>query len=119
MRDGLFQHSEASALRWGDVELRQDGTGRLHVGRSKTDQTAEGQILYLGLAAVEALLAIRPEEAVIDPAASVFNLSVSQIGRRIRAATRMPGLGHGFTGHLHRVGMAQDLSAAKRSCRSS
>ena len=45
---------------------------RLHVARSKTDQTAEGAVLYLGPTAVDALLAIRPQEAVIDPGARVF-----------------------------------------------
>ena len=57
-------------------------------------------------------MAIRPEEAVIDPATRVFNLSADRIGRRIKAATRMAGLGDGFSGHSPRVGMAQDLSAA-------
>ena len=69
-------------------------------------------MLYLGPAAVEALLAIRPQEAVIDPSASVFNLSAGQISRRIKAATKMAGLGVGFSAHSPRVGMAQDLSAA-------
>ena len=63
-------------------------------------------------AAVEALLAIRPEDAVTDPAGSVFGLSASQISRRIKAAGRMAGLGDGFSAHSPRVGMAQDLSAA-------
>ena len=49
---------------------------------------------------------------MIDPAASVFNLSASQIGRRIKAATRMAGLGEGFSAHSPRVGMVQGLSAA-------
>ena len=80
--------------------------------RSKTDQTAEGTALYLSHAAVDSLLAIRPNEAVIDPAASVFGLSARQISRRIKAATKMAGLGDGFSGHSPRVGMAQDLSAA-------
>ena len=112
MRDGLLRGSEASALRWGDLEFHADGSGRLHVLRSKTDQTAEGIVLYLGPAAVDALLAIRPNEAVIDPGASVFGLSSRQISRRIKAATKMAGLGDGFSGHSPRVGMAQDLSAA-------
>ena len=112
MRDGLLRRSEASALRWGDVELLEDGSGRLHVVRSKTDQAAEGAVLYLGSGAVEALLAIRPNEAVIDPVTSVFGLSAGQISRRIKAATKMAGLGEGFTAHSARVGMAQDLSAA-------
>ena len=112
MRDGLLRGSEASALRWGDLEFQADGSGRLHVLRSKTDQTAEGVVLYPGSAAVDALLAIRPNEAVINPGASVFGLSARQISRRIKAATKMAGLGEGFSGHSPRVGMAQDLSAA-------
>ena len=115
MRDGLLRRSEAAALSWGNMELQQDGSGRLLVARSKTDQSAEGAVLYLGPSAVQALLAIRPEEAVIDPATRVFNLSADRIGRRIKAATKMAGLGEGFTGHSPRVGMAQDLSAAGRS----
>ena len=115
MRDVLLRRSEASAMRWGDVEVHEDGSGRLHVTRSKTDQTdqtAEGAVRYLGLAAVEALLAIRPHEAVIDPGTKVFGLSAGQISRRIKAATKMAGLGDGYSGHSPRVGMAQDLSAA-------
>ena len=112
MRDGLLRRSEASALRWGDVEFHADGSGRLHVVRSKTDQAAEGAVLYLGPAAVEALLAIRPQEAVIDPGARAFGLSAGQISRRIKTATMMAGLGEGFSSHSARVGMAQDLSAA-------
>ena len=57
-------------------------------------------------------MAIRPEEVMISPATKVFGLSVSQIGRRIKAATKVAGLGEGFTGPSPRVGMAQDLSAA-------
>ena len=112
MRDGLLRRSEAAALRLGDVEFHADGSGQLHVARYKTDQASEGQVLYLGPAAVEALLAIRPNEAIIDPATSVFGLSASQISRRIKAAAKMAGLGDGFTAHSRRVGMAQDLSAA-------
>ena len=69
-------------------------------------------MLYLGPAAVDALLAIRPDEAVIAPGVSVFGLSARQISRRIKAATKMAGLGEGFSGHSPRVGMAQDLSSA-------
>ena len=70
--------------------------------------------MYLGTAAVQALLAIRPTQAVIDASASasVFNLPSSQIGRHIKRATEIAGLGDGYTGHIPRVGMAQNLSAA-------
>ena len=45
MRDGLLRGSEASALRWGELEFHADGSGRLHVARSKTDQTAGGSVV--------------------------------------------------------------------------
>ena len=112
MRDGLLRVSEAAALRWGDVELA--GDGRIRIPESKTDQEAEGVMLYLGPAAVEALLAIRPEEAVIDAVTPVFNLHPDTIRRRLQQAARAAGLPgwRDITGHSGRVGMAQDLSAA-------
>ena len=113
LRDGLLRRSEAAELRWGDLELQEDGSARLHVRRSKTDPEAEGVVLYIGQAATQALQAIMPEDtAVVDPAAPVFGLSASQIGRRIDAAAKAAGLGEGFTGHSGRVGMAQDLAAS-------
>ena len=61
---------------------------------------------------MDALLAIRPQEAAIDPGANVFGLLAGQISRKIKTATRIAGLGDGFSAHSPRVGMAQDLSAA-------
>ena len=113
LRDGLLRRSEASALRWGDVDVQEDGSARLHVRRSKTDPEAEGAVLYIGSEAAAALVAIMPEGfAVVDPSTPVFELSESQIGRRVNAAAKAAGLGDGFTGHSGRVGMAQDLAAA-------
>ena len=113
LKDGLLRRSEASALRWGDVEIQEDGAARIHVRRSKTDPEAEGAVLYIGPDAVVTLVAIMPEGfAVVDPSTPVFGLSASQIGRRVNAAAKAAGLGDGFTGHSGRVGMAQDLTAA-------
>ena len=65
-------------------------------------------------AAVEALLAIRPEEAVIDGSTPVFGLHPDTIRRRLQQAARAAGLPgwRDITGHSGRVGMAQDLSSA-------
>ena len=107
LRDGLLRRSEAAELRWGDVEFQEDGAALLQVRRSKTDPEAEGVVLYIGQEAAQALRAILPEgEAVVDPAAPVFGLSATQIGRRVKAA----GLGDGFTGHSGRVGMSTTWS---------
>ena len=113
LRDGLLRRSEAAELRWGDVELQEDGAALLHVRRSKTDPEAEGAVLYIGQAAAQELRAIMPEDAaVVGQAAPVFGLSAGQIGRRVNAAAKAAGLGDGFTGHSGRVGMAQDLAAS-------
>ena len=107
LRDGLLRRSEASALRWGDVEIQDDGSARIHVRRSKTDPEAEGAVLYIGPDAAAALVAIMPEGfAMVDATAPVFGLSESQIGRRVNAEAKAAGLGEGFTGHSRRVGMA-------------
>ena len=37
MRDALLRVSEAAGLRWGDVELVGDGSGRIRIPESKTD----------------------------------------------------------------------------------
>ena len=115
MRDALLRRSEAAALRWGDVEFHGDGSARLHVRRSKTDQEHAGAVLYLGAAAAAALLAVRPAVALAEPSASVFNLGPPQIARRVQAACRAAGLDGPYSGHSPRVGMAQDLAAAGTS----
>ena len=114
LRDGLLRRSEAAELRWGDVELQEDGVALLHIRRSKTDPGGGGRR--------SCTLARRPPRpcrpscprmrASWDPAAPVFGLSASQIGRRIDAAAKAAGLGEGFTGRSGRVGMAQDLAAS-------
>ena len=110
LRDGLLRRSEAAALTWGDVELRDDGSALLQIRRSKTDPTAEGVTLYIGREAAQALIAIRPAQQLLDAGKPVFGLSPRQIGRRVQAAAKAAGLGEGFTGHSGRVGMAQDLA---------
>ena len=105
-----MRRSEAAALTWGDVELRDNGTALITVRRSKTDQEGEGITLYIGPQAGEALQAIMPAEKLLDRNTHVFGLSPRQIGRRVSAAAKAAGLGDGFTGQIGRVGMAQDLA---------
>ena len=98
LRDGLLRRSEAAALRWGDVELLADGSGRLQVRQSKGDQEGEGAVLYLGPDAVRDLRAIRPAEGLTDARAPVFGLS-RQPGR---AAPAGGGAGGGSRRWVHR-----------------
>ena len=109
LRDGLLRRSEAAALTWSDIEFRDDGAALITLRRSKTDQEAEGVVLYVGREAAQALLAIRPAAERLDPREPVFGMTARHIGNRIKAAAMAAGLGEGFTGHSGRVGMAQDL----------
>ena len=108
MRDGMLRRSEAAGLTWGDLVDEGDGTGRLTVARSKTDQEGEGAVLFVSAWTMEALRAIRPYGA--DAGESLFELSAEQIGRRVSSAAAAAGLGEGYSGHSARVGMAQDLT---------
>ena len=114
MRDPMLRRSEAAALEWADVELRPDGSGRLRVRRSKTDQEGEGAVQYLGKGTAAALREIRPENQ--DPDARVFGLrSGRSVARRLATMARAAGLEGAFSGHSARVGMARDLVASGAS----
>ena len=109
LRDGLLRRSEAAALTWGDIEFREDGAALVTLHRSKTDQEAEGVVLYVGQETAQALLAIRPAAELLDRNARIFGMTTRHIGNRVKAAAEAAGLGEGYTGHSGRVGMAQDL----------
>ena len=114
MRDGLLRRSEAAALTWGDVELRADGTGRLTIRRSKTDQEGEGAVQYLGKDAATALRCIRPANVEAD--SSVFGFKGGRsIARRLARMATAAGLTGAFSGHSGRVGMTRDLVASGAS----
>ena len=104
MSDAGLRRSEAAALTWGDVERWPDGSGRVTVRRSKTDQTAAGAVMGVTWTTMRALDAIRPGE--VDDEKAVFGLSGAQISRRIARAARQAGLKGDFTGHSGRVGLA-------------
>ncbi len=110
LRDAGLRRSEAAALTWGDVRQESDGSGRIHIAWSKTDQAGEGATVAITRQAVRALAAIRngaPDDA------GVFGLSPSQISRRVKAAAEAAGLGSDFAGHSGRVGLARKMVAAR------
>ena len=108
MRDGLLRRSEAAALRWQDLSAESDGSGRLHITRSKTDQEARGHVAYLTPATTACLQRIRPTDA--QPEKRIFPMSARTIANRIKAAARAATKGR-FAGHSGRVRCAQDLAA--------
>ncbi len=87
-----------------------DGSGRITVVRSKTDVEAQGAVVTITPATMNALSAIRPAGA--GGGEKVFGLPESQIARRIKANARAAGLADWeyFSGHSGRVGMARRMA---------
>ena len=110
LSDAGLRRSEASSLTWGDVQRWDDGSGRITVVRSKTDAEAQGAVVAITPAAMQALDAIRPAGA--GGGERVFGLSESQIARRVKAIARAAGLADWeyFSGHSGRVGMARRMA---------
>ena len=96
LSDAGLRRSEAAALTWADISREPDGSGRVTVRRSKTDQTGEGAVVAVTPGAMAALDAMRHGA---PDAAAVFGL-------------RAAGLGSEFSGHSGRVGCARRMTAA-------
>ena len=108
MRDCLLRRSEAAAARWRDLEREPDGSGRFTVPCSKTDQDAEGAVLFVTKETMKALLAIRP--AFPKPGQKIFDCHPSTVCRIIQRLAERAGLCGDFSGHSLRIGMVQDLA---------
>lgn len=109
LSDAGLRRSEAAALVWDDLEIAADGSGRIWIARSNTDQEGAGEVVAVTRSTVQALEAIR-NGAGDD--SSVFGMSESTIARRVKAAAATAGLGDNFSGHSGRVGLAQRMTAA-------
>ncbi len=107
MSDCALRVSEAATLVWGDIAQESDGSGRITIRKSKTDQEREGVVVYASPQAMQDINRLRPagdgEDCAEHP---VFNLSPSQLNRRIKAITKAAGLQGAFSGHSGRVGCA-------------
>ena len=110
MRDGMLRRSESVELQWQDFDVMEDGTSRLHIRHSQTEQEGRGETVYLGEQATNDLLAIRRPDS--RPEDNLFGISADSLNRHIRKACILAGLGDGYSGNSGRVGMAQDLSKA-------
>jgi len=112
MRDGLLRRGEAAALTWGDVSYEHDGSGRLHVRHSKTDQEGAGAVLYLTKETAVRLMGMRSDlDAEPALADSLFRMSGRTISRRIANAARRAGLEGHYSGHSPRIGTTIELAA--------
>lgn len=118
----LTRRSELIALRNDDLTLREDGTMRVLIRRSKADPTGRGRIAFTsaGTATLlqEWLVCRGPDiEWVFCPIykGKAINrcLETTTVRRIIKGAAERSGLGKdqvaAFSGHSMRVGAAQDL----------
>ncbi|MXZ58176.1 MAG: tyrosine-type recombinase/integrase [Rhodothermaceae bacterium] len=119
MSDALLRVGELILLRVEDVHEEKDGTGRIHIRYSKTDQEGEEAILYLGECTMSFLSSWISCSSIT--AGPIFRriigrdkvgesaLSYSSIRRILRELTQQAGLEGRYTPHSLRVGSAQSL----------
>ena len=73
MWDAMLRRSEAAGLTWSDVRRAADGSGRLTVRYSKTDQSGAGKILWISpasMSSLELVASLHPQK----PTGPLFNL---------------------------------------------
>jgi len=126
MSDALLRSSELRALQVGDFTTADDGTGRLTIRKSKTDQTGKGAVMFLGAPTVDRVTAwltvagidgghlfrqVRRGGHVGDGA-----LSTNAIARIIKSRVAGTGIdAKRISGHSARIGGAVELAAAGES----
>ena len=107
MRDGLLRISEAAAITWDDLEGLEDGTGRLTIRRSKTDQAGEGAVAFISRQTMGWLREMRD---LVMESPTVFGITPGTMYNRIIDTVQRAGIQGRYGGHSSRVGMAQDLA---------
>ena len=130
MSDAMLRVSELATLTAADIERAGDGSGRVTVRRSKTDQEGQGATLYLGKPTMRALRDWTAAAGIADgpvfrrvrrgghpaPDAEARPLSPVAVRAVIRRRARAAGLdAPKVRGHSLRVGSAQSLVAAGAS----
>ena len=109
MIQGGLRRSEAQELQWGDVRFMEDGSGRVVVRFSKTDQTGQSAMVAVKSDCSRALRELR--RFGVDEEEKVFGLNGNQIARRLKAMARSAGLDDGrISGHTPRVTLARIMS---------
>ena len=120
--DCLLRVSETVAVAVADIQPEADGSGRLTVHQSKTDQEGEGAVLYIGPPAMRRVMAWRDAAGVHDGplfrrirrGGKVEGGAISDRAARsiIQARAAAAGIEGRVSGHSLRIGAAQSLAAA-------
>ena len=116
MFDGMLRAEEAEEARRGDLSRRPDGSGRLYVPSSKTDQFGKGEYVYLSrrsMVALDNLAEVRRKHVVVKPKDDrIFQIGTGAMRTMVREACQAAGLEGRFGTHSFRIGMAQELVLA-------
>ena len=117
MFDGMLRVSEAVDARWDDVSSWPDGSGRLYLPVSKTDQAGEGDHVYISRRSMAALDNLREVRRDLGGVKAKQDGRIFQLGEReilvlVREACEAAGLEGRFGTHSFRIGMAQELAVA-------
>ena len=108
LADAGLRRSEAAVLLRRDIAAAPDGSGRVTVRRSKTDQEGTGATVAITPAAMQDLEQL-VRLAGRNPEARVFPVSDWTVARRIAVPAEAAELGPGYSG---RVGMAMRMTRA-------
>ncbi|MXW31497.1 MAG: tyrosine-type recombinase/integrase [Rhodothermaceae bacterium] len=124
MSDGLLRGSELIHLCARDILfVEPDGTGRINLRRSKSDQTGEGAIVFLGKPVADDVKAyvlagkIQPGDPLIQGISRGGNLTGRAMtiqGLNVtvkRLANAHLEIAEGVSSHSFRVGTAQSLAS--------
>ena len=119
MSDALLRASEAVAIQVQDITDETDGTGRLTVHQSKTDQEGAGAVLYLGAPTMQRVRAWLTQAGIQH--GPVFRsvrkggrtvglaLTARSVSRIIQRIAEPLGITGRVSSHSFRVGSAQSL----------
>lgn len=126
MSDCMLRVGELVAARPKDVIHDMDGTARLHIPKSKTDQEGKGARQFIGPPTLERLEAwmgvVQNQLGALDESGPLFHavrkdgkiqprgLSTRAVRKNIQAYAERLELKGRFSGHSFRVGTAQSLA---------
>ena len=116
MFDGMLRVAEMAAACWRDLKWMDDGSGRLEVPFSKTDQFGEGECAYLSPRTMQSLDRLRRAQRKWGRAKPgddrILRLGGRGVAYHVRDACKAAGLQGRFGTHSMRIGMAQELAVA-------
>lgn len=118
--DCLLRVSEVASIEISDVHFGEDGSGRLLIRHSKTDQNGDGSVLYLGAVTCTYIRHWLTESGIVDgklyrrlsKSGQVVSDSLSSrsICSIIQERAKRSGFDGKISGHSLRVGTAESLA---------